>query len=130
MNFKIQELLNRLDELTSHLNDSQGNDLKSRLDALRKPKMVEDDIPDDLKPKGIEIKKVSVLGKPENYDDKVDEAIRGEDDAENPLLAQATDSERKPDELGKGSLTGSDEDEMTDDELDELVAKYLKANHS
>jgi len=96
------------DELLSHLEGSQGNDLKSllaQMEAKEKPGMEESESPemqaledasgveehDEMgKPKGIAIEKISV-GKP----DELAEAAEG------------------------------DQDEMSDDELSELLKKYL-----
>lgn len=108
--FKIQELIKGLQELESHLSDSQGMDLKSRLDNIKNPmkgnplSLKEEELMEDGKPKGIAIEKVSVLSKPKSFDDKVEEAISGQVDKSSEKL-----------------LPG--EEEMTDEELEELLKR-------
>jgi hypothetical protein len=82
-----------LEEILEHLKSSQGDDLKSRLDDSRKPMLPEEsseeealeqpqeeEIEDQLgKPKGIEVEKVGILGKPseeEPSDDELEELLK------------------------------------------------------
>jgi hypothetical protein len=107
---KIKQLIKGLEELQSHLTSSQGMDLKSLLDSSKAPKVeLGEELPDELgKPKGVSISKVSVLEKPkQGFDDKVNEAIASQDGDEKPSMLP-------------------DEDEMTDEELEELLGKVLK----
>ena len=65
--------LKLLQQIASHLEDSQGGELKSLLDAKKSP------LTDPLKPKALSIEKVEIgkakdPTKPE-FDQKVDEAI-------------------------------------------------------
>lgn len=93
--------LQLLEEILEHLSSSQGNDLKSLLDESKKPPM---EMGMDGKPKGLEVEKVSVMGRPD----------------------------MDPDEKMKMDMDSSDvsqdpgEEDMTDDELQELLGKYLK----
>lgn len=108
--------LKLLEELLTHLTSSQGNDLKSLLDA-KKPEMAEmpEEMDEDGKPKGIAIEKVSVMGKPkQSFDDKASDAIAG--------------FNKKPmeDESDEGMLESmGGENEMNDEELEALLKKYL-----
>jgi hypothetical protein len=131
---KLEDFIKRLEEIEGDLTESQGGELKMLLDSFKKKKESPltreeergmppltkkpgsreqlTDLPGELdKPKGISIEKVSVLEKPkdENYNKKVDEAIR--------------DQDRKPSERpeitpSKGILGG---EELTDEELEELL---------
>ncbi len=103
MNYKLQDLIERLDELIPHLDESQGSKLKDFLDSTKKPEGV---MEIEGSPKGISVEKVSVMKKPEGFDDKVDEAIEGQD-PENPLASK-------------------DETELSDEELEELLKSKLK----
>jgi hypothetical protein len=107
--------LKLLEEILSHLSDSQGGDLKSLLDESKKPQLPEvlDDgsSRDGLEdPKGIAVEKLKVTANPEkpDFDSKVDDAIADSDSAEH-----------SPSEHQSG------EEEMSDDELKELLGKYL-----
>ena len=115
-----------LDQILSHMDSSQGGELKRLLEEKKNPLATSPDkssdtlpeLPDELKdlkekPKGIQVEKVSVIAKPKNsaVDDKVDDAI--------------AESEAEKDPLKKSKLLPGEE-EMTDDELEELVGKYLK----
>lgn len=125
--FKIQQLIKGLEDLQTHLSDSQGMDLKSRLDEMRNPikkenplsgmNEEEDEEKDPLdaskggllessKPKGVAIEKISVMAKPKSYDDKVNDAI------------SKTDDRKDAGKLMPG------EEEMTDDELEELLKRF------
>ncbi len=98
-----------LDAIIQHLTNSQGGDLKSLLDESKAPPM--DGSGSD--PKGLEISKVSVLGdKPGDMASAVkpDGGVGVDDDSAGP---DADD------------IKGGD-DEMSDDELQELLAKCLK----
>ncbi len=89
--------LKLLGELLDHLSQSQGGDLKSLMDEEAKPPEEEVSPLEEGKPKGIEVAKVSVLGKPKSFDDQAGEAM---DQAVPPK-----------------------EDEPTDEELEELLRK-------
>lgn len=93
-----------IEELLEHLNNSQGDDLHSLVQASKKP-MPADPVESD-KPDGLAIEKVSVMGKP----------VDGCDD-DSKMMA---DLGIKP-----GADDGAQEDDMSDDELKELLAKYL-----
>lgn len=111
-----------LEELLSHLDDSQGGDLKSLLDQGKNPPMdpLKDDDGDDdsldsigkdpSDPEGLKMKSVEVIGKPKSFDDKAGGAIAdiSGDKSDNPLT---------------GSSGG--DSEMTDDEFEELLKKQL-----
>ncbi len=106
MNIKL------LEEAISHLSNSQANELKELLDRSRAPMedamdasklMPGEEELGEGKPKGISVEKVSILGKKPSMDDKVEEAMKPEMDAK--------------------MVPG--EEEMTDDELDELLKKSL-----
>lgn len=113
-----------LDELLGHLNSSQGKDLKDLIDQMKmkemkeKPmdeamespeeQMMEDKLGTEMhaKPKGISVEKVSIMGKPKmDSNEKEDMAI---DDA----------PESMPGKM-------SDHEEMSDDELEELLKKLV-----
>jgi hypothetical protein len=110
--FKLQDLINQLEELKTHLDESQGYGLKERLDKLKNPisDPKSEGLPEELsgdKPKGIAIEKVSVLAKPkQGFDDKVNEAIESQDEK------PSSDSDLLP-----------GEEEMTDEELEELLKR-------
>lgn len=122
--FKIQQMIKSLEDIRDHLSASQGHDLKSLLDSSRKPAdspisdlMKPKDEMDDselgAKPKGIAIEKVSLLAKPkQGYDDKVNEAI--------------AEQSRKPGDDMDLSKKLPGEEEMTDDELEELLKRFKK----
>lgn len=104
---KNDRLIKLLDELRSHLDMSQGMDLKSMLDQS---KMGESQVgvenpdeealeTDENEPKGVSMEKVSLMGKP---------AIPGE-------------KESAMEEDGMDKLPG--EEEMSEDELEELLKK-------
>lgn len=94
-----------LTDLIEHLSSSQGGDLKSMLDESKKPNPLTESEEDPLKPKGIEIEKVSVLGKPKpEIEDMVKEKSPG----------------MFPDPVEEK------EAEMTDEEMKELIEKYLR----
>src|SRR4051812_21511193 len=107
--YDLKDLVARLNETLSHLDDSQADDLKSLLDKSKAPELKEgspeeeasespdEEMAEDGKPKGLSIEKVEVLGKPKN----------GLDDA-------GSDDQKLP-----------GEEEMSDDELNELLKKHL-----
>lgn len=108
-----------LEELLGHLSGSQGMDLKALLDEMKEtPKEEAMESPlqqakeesegtemhePSGKPKGIAIEKVSLLSKPKSFDDKANEAM----------------NEAVPEKKGN-------DEEMTDNELEELLKQYLK----
>jgi hypothetical protein len=106
--YELKDLVERLNETLSHLDESQGHDLKSLLEKENMPKMEEgspeeeaSESPDEAmsegdKPKGLSIEKVEVLGKPK--------AGMSEDESNDKLPG---------------------EEEMSDDELNELLKKHL-----
>jgi hypothetical protein len=107
-----------LDELMEHLSNAQGGELKSLLDESKKPEMGIEGMPGE-KPKGLKIESVEVMGKPKmGADDKIKQAI---EDASSP---------KKEDPMSMGD-EGSEaskmpgEEEMSDEELQELIKKYL-----
>lgn len=111
--------LKLIEELLSHLSDSQGSDLKSMLDESKKPMMEEDEesegLPHEMaeaKPKGLKIESIEVMKKPKRFDDQANEAI-----------AEISKKPEMPMEEEASSLPG--EEEMSDDELSELLKKYL-----
>ncbi len=92
--------LKLLEEILSHLSDSQGSDLKSLLDESKAPPMVEEADPlSGDKPDGLKVKSVEVMG--------------------DPLAEKEPGDEMALDEASGGN-------EMSDEELEELVSKYLK----
>lgn len=105
-----------LDELLSHLDGMQGNDLKSLLDEHNKPPVDESvpedsEMPDEMKdamgkPKGIKVESVEIM-KPKSKDDVIDEVT-------------------KPDGMGSEDTSKAPgEDEMSDEELQELLKKLI-----
>ena len=103
-----QRALKIIEELLKHISDSEGMDLKNLMSKPEeKPEMenVEDVVgkegmeepeEDEMKPKGIAVEKVSIMGKP-----KMNEEMLGE---------------KKEESM----------DEPTDDELEELLAKLKR----
>lgn len=107
-----------LDEILKHLGQSQGEELRELLEEARKPKdpMPESNPPEESseeKPQGISIEKVEVLKPKENFDDKANDAIRE--------ISKRPGSQSEPSEA---LMPG--ESEMSEDELEELLSKYLK----
>lgn len=101
-----------IEDLIEHLSGSQGMDLKSLLDESRKPKEAELELEGE-DPKGLKVESVEVMGKPKNFDDQANEAISAQ-------------SEKPGMELESGKTSAMPgEEEMTDDELQELLGKYL-----
>jgi hypothetical protein len=105
--YELKDLVERLNETLSHLDGSQADDLKSMLDSSKMPEgspeeeaseSPMEEMKEDGKPKGLSIEKVEVLGKPNHG--------VGADDSES--------SEKLP-----------GEEEMSDDELNELLKKHL-----
>lgn len=105
-----------IDEILMHLEKAQGMGFKKSYDDSMKPKMdpmQEDKGPemDEMegmeKPKGIAVEKVEVM-KPKSFDDKANEAISEMDDKDD-----------------KPGMPGSD-DEMSDDELSEMIDEMMK----
>lgn len=85
-----------LDDLLEYLAMKQGSDLKGLMDEENKPPEME---MMEGEPKGIEIEKVSVMGKePGDYDEKANEAM-------------------------ETAVPEVNSDEPTDDELEELMMK-------
>lgn len=126
MNSSLKEKI--LEEIMGHLDMSSGEDLKALIQKSKAEKEVpevegmEDQEQAPLakfgKPKGIEIEKLSVLGKP-----KMNKS--------NPLSGKGDQMDELAEDLGGKSKMalgeGSDEmsPEMSDDELKELISKYL-----
>jgi hypothetical protein len=107
-----------LNELIDHLSASQGGDLKSMLDESKKPNPLASGDGDDeeglkdkfgnpIKPKGIAIEKISVMGKPK------------------PDISDIV-NKKAPGMFPEEPEGADDEKEMNDDELKELIAKYLR----
>lgn len=96
-----------LEELIEHLGGKESAKFKSALDEERNPKPLEEE-----KPEGMEIE---IVGKPEGKDAELEAAIKrhggglGED--ESPVM-----------EASEG------EDEMSDEELKEMLEKYMAKN--
>ncbi len=98
-----------LEEAMDHLSRLQASDLKSKVDEMKQESMPSDvgaeEMPmDDMgmkKPKGLSIQKVEVMGKPK---------VTGSDEME----AMSADGD---------DMSG--DEEMTDDELDELLNKLV-----
>lgn len=112
-----------LDELLSHLADSQGDDMKSSM--AMKPMMdgkmggmmdkpedpMEKEMPmddDDMSGKGVSVEKVSLMGKP-GFNDKADMAMK---------------AMGKPGDEGMPGME-PDGDEMSEDDLKELLESIL-----
>lgn len=108
-----------LNEILEHLSKSQGMDLKGLMDEERMPKKnplasgedmaMEDDMMPDGKPKGISVEKVSLMAKPKD-----------------PMMKdpmEATSDESMDDAMKAEAMPG--EEEMSDDELEELLRKAL-----
>lgn len=114
-----------LDEIMEHIGSSQGNDLKSLLDKSKMPQDMMEGSPKEEamespmdekaemmgKPKGLSVEKVSIMGKPE--DSKMNPLSGKSDDLADELT--------KPDDM---SMKG-DDDELSDDELEELLKKLV-----
>jgi hypothetical protein len=98
--FELKQLVERLNETLSHLDESQAGDLKSMLEESKKPElglddMIESEGEDFEQPKGVSaVEKIKVLGKPEAEESEDTETLPGEE-------------------------------EMSDDELNELLKKHL-----
>src|SRR4051812_25043644 len=105
--------LKLIDELMSHLSGMQASDLKGLVDQAKMAKegspmeeMSEspaDEMAEDSgKPKGLSVEKVSVMGKPQSFDDKAKDAINGMsdkgDESEDPMKAPG-EEEMSEDEL-------------------------------
>jgi|SRR6478609_5139084 len=97
--------LKLINELMDHISTSQGGDLKSMLDEAKMAKEKPmNPLDEATKPKGLAIEKVSVLSKPK---------------------PEIEDLQKKPSPFGDSTASDS-EPEMSDDELKELLAKYLR----
>jgi len=118
-----------LDELMDHLSDSQGSDLKGLMDESKNP--MENEMGEDGKPKGLKIESVEIMGKKPEIEDvalndnkeKGDSlgsliGYPGEPKPKNPLPKPMYP---KPTAMNEGM----GEDEMTDDELKELLKRHM-----
>lgn len=104
-----------LDEILSHLDDSQGSELKSLLDESKKP--MED-------PEGLKIQSVEVM-KPEGEEEELADADQPQTVGSKigyPGFPKPPKKEKPTAMLGSEI---SDEPEMNDDELEELLRKHL-----
>lgn len=130
--FKLSDLpKERFDEIMGHIGQSQGNDLKSLLEQALMEKQKKDmpmdqspmgsDMDDKMpmdKPKGIAIEKISVSKDPMSMDKA------------NPLGGGMKGSSSMGMDDSKGDMPDMDDkmsgdDEMSNDELKELLSKYL-----
>jgi hypothetical protein len=98
-----------LEEILDHLNGSQGMDLKKIIDESKMKSSMEDGMKrkegEYGNPKGLEIEKVSILGNPE----------------------KGIDISNNGSKIMKDGINGYNEDEeMTDEELEELLRRQLK----
>lgn len=108
--------LKLVEELMHHLGGSQGREFKGMLDASKMPKegspleealeSPKEEALEDGKPKGISVEKVSIMGKPA----KAAHMMGGDE-------KMAPPAEMTPKDGGQA------EDEMSDDELRELLSK-------
>ncbi len=96
-----------IEELISHLDMAQGDDLMGLINKSKAPAPGMDEAG---QPKGISIAKIDVEKPEGNFDDKVNSAI-GE-------APKAEGLESPSQEAGEG--------EMTDQELSDLLKEYLK----
>src|SRR5690242_16432678 len=101
-----------LDEVMQYMDHKKGQGLKELLEQAKMAKASPEMPGMGEKPKGLSIEKVSIMGKKPGmegmhpHDAKVEEAL---DEMKKPM-----DMENKP-----------DGDDMSDDELKELISKYL-----
>ncbi len=129
-----------IEEILNHMDKSQGMDLKGMVDKSKEPLEEALESPEeaalegDEKPKGLSVEKISILGKP---DHKIDE-VASNDDAKELEKKGSIGSQinypgmpkpkSKPTAMND-ALGDSDElsehDEMSDDELKELLNKYM-----
>ncbi len=143
-----------IEELLEHLDKSQGSDLDEMMNRPSKPgtgTMAREGSSDDEAPMGVEIKKVSILGKdgkeeplpmsgaldskeePESDEDsKLKEELglgagvspgkmpHGED-----LPGAMIADHGTPPGMSTGGGSGGHEEDMSDEELKELLSKYL-----
>lgn len=107
-----------IEDLISHLEGSQSDDLMGLINKSKPPGM-DDAMPPDAK--GISVKKIDVIGKPEggDYDSKVNDAISGIGKEGSPEEEASESPMEEAKEPGEG-------DEMTDDELAQLLKEYLQ----
>lgn len=113
-----------IEELLNHLDSSQGSDLQALIEASKKP--TDDPMAMDGKPKGLAIEKVSVMGKPGMDDpgkggmpEPDADDLPGKGDEDSKLMTSLGINPGMEAEGGQG------DDEMSDDELKELLEKYL-----
>lgn len=120
-----------LDELIDHLNNSQGDDLHSLLEESRKSKEMESpELGPDGKPKGLKIESVEIMGKKPDFNDMANDAMADASDSRKTLgetIGYPGFIKKKPTALleeGMGDHLGG-EKELDDDELEELIRKYV-----
>lgn len=112
-------------ELLDHLDSSQGSDLKDLVSQM-KQKALNPVSPDDSmdgKPKGIQIESVKLIGKKpgmSGMDDNDPSTDAGSDDSSSMPVKDALDEAS-----GLDSGSSGDHDEMSDDELEELLKKLV-----
>jgi hypothetical protein len=111
-----------LNELMDHLGESQGGDLKSLLDESKKPKEME--IEGD--PKGLKVESVEIMGKPEDEVAANEQKEKG--DSLGSLIGYPGEPNPKhplPKPLKPTAMNESGDEEMSDDELKELLKQYM-----
>ncbi len=129
-----------IEEILSHMDNSQGMDLKGLMDEAHKPKegspleealeSPEEGAMEGDKPKGLSVEKVSILGKPDD-----DVASNEKDKTEHTFPGGGTLGTRigypgspKPKPMPKTTAMADpsgEHEEMSDDELKELLNKYM-----
>lgn len=106
MRFRHEDSAKILNDLISRLEHHQAmslkDDMDGRMSGLKSPSSI---------PKNIAMEKISILAKPKNHDDEVDEAI-------------ADQKNGQVEDLAKSKMPG--EEDMTDEELEELLKRHLK----
>jgi hypothetical protein len=103
-----------LDELMDHLGDSQGNDLKSLLDESKRPPELGED------PNGLKIESVEIMGKKPEEDVASNEGkTLGES------IGYPGFEKKKPTAMNEGMEGLLGEDELSDEELAELLRQHV-----
>jgi hypothetical protein len=111
-----------LEELMNHLGSSQGGELKSLLDQSRAP--------EDKDPNGVKVESVEIMGDKPKFDQQADDAI-GDVAEKKKTLGETIGYPGFPKDK-KGLQEGapddvamSNEGDMTDEELEELLRRSV-----
>lgn len=104
-----------VEELLSHIDTSEGGDLKKLIEQAKAPK----DVEAFGKPKGVSVENVEVIGPEKEEEEAVSEEMPlegqpGHEEAESPKMKAA-----------EAALHKADDEELSEDELQELLKHYL-----